>query len=97
MAAEFDAERRAFNKLELKRIRQQQAQDKVEPDLVAKLEAKDASLSGTLSNPARQLLTCSYECSDIQCRSELRISWKVATPAGSCKNCCQDIQDMICH
>ncbi|DBA81765.1 hypothetical protein WJX77_003025 [Trebouxia sp. C0004] len=42
---EFDAERRAFNKLELKRIRQQQAQDKVEPDLVAKLEAKDASLS----------------------------------------------------
>lgn len=42
---EFDAERRAFNKLELKRIRQQQAQDKVEPNLVAKLEAKDASLS----------------------------------------------------
>ncbi len=50
MAAEFDAERRGFNKLELKRIRQQQAQDKVEPDLVAKLEAKDASLSGTLSS-----------------------------------------------
>ncbi|DBB16291.1 hypothetical protein WJX82_001953 [Trebouxia sp. C0006] len=42
---EFDAERRGFNKLELKRIRQQQAQDKVEPDLVAKLEAKDASLT----------------------------------------------------
>ena len=45
--AEFDAERRAFNKLELKRIRQQQAQDKVEADLMAKLEARDASLSGT--------------------------------------------------
>jgi len=57
VAAEFDAERRAFNKLELKRIRQQQAQDKVEPDLVAKLEAKDASLSGTLSDPVRQVST----------------------------------------
>lgn len=71
MAAEFDAERRAFNKLELKRIRQQQAQDKVEPDLVAKLEAKDASLTGTLSNPVRQVSTSSM--AEAQCRFELRI------------------------
>lgn len=71
MAAEFDAERRAFNKLELKRIRQQQAQDKVEPDLVAKLEAKDASLSGTLSNHVRQVSTSSM--AEAQCRSEMRI------------------------
>ena len=72
MAAEFDAERRAFNKLELKRIRQQQAQDKVEPDLIAKLEAKDASLSGTLSNPVRQVSTSSM--AEAQCRSGLPIS-----------------------
>ena len=48
LVAEFDAERRAFNKLELKRIRQQQAQDRVEPDLMSKLEAKDGSLSGSV-------------------------------------------------
>ena len=71
MAAEFDAERRAFNKLELKRIRQQQAQDKVEPDLVAKLEAKDASLSGTLLNSMRQVSKSSM--AEAQCRSEMRI------------------------
>ena len=45
--ADFDAERRAFNKLDLKRVRQQQAQDRVEADLMAKLESRDASLSGT--------------------------------------------------
>ena len=48
LVAEFDAERRAFNKLELRRIRQQQAQDRVEPDLMSKLEAKDGSLSGSV-------------------------------------------------
>ena len=44
--AEFDAERRAFTKLEIKRIRQQQAHDTVEGDMMAKLEARNATLSG---------------------------------------------------
>ena len=45
-SAEFDAERRAFCKLEIKRIRQQQAHDAIEADMMAKLEARDATLSG---------------------------------------------------
>lgn len=45
-SAEFDAERRAFSKLEIKRIRQQQAHDAIEADMMAKLEARDATLSG---------------------------------------------------
>lgn len=44
--AEFDAERRAFSKLEIKRTRQQQAHDAIEADMMAKLEARDAALSG---------------------------------------------------
>ncbi|KAL3152190.1 hypothetical protein ABBQ32_001279 [Trebouxia sp. C0010 RCD-2024] len=41
---EFDAERRAFTKLEIKRIRQQQAHDTVEADTMAKLEARNVTL-----------------------------------------------------
>ena len=44
--AEFDAERRAFSKMELKRVRQQQATDRVEPELAAKIEARQATLAG---------------------------------------------------
>ncbi|KAL3155067.1 hypothetical protein ABBQ38_011132 [Trebouxia sp. C0009 RCD-2024] len=42
---EFDAERRAFHKLELKKVRQQQATDKVEPELMGKLEAKSGDVA----------------------------------------------------
>jgi hypothetical protein len=41
---EFDAERRNFNKLEMQRVRQQQAKDMVEPDLQAKLNAHQNAL-----------------------------------------------------
>lgn len=47
--AEFDAERRAFSKLELKRVRQQQATDRVDSELATKLETRQASLAGKLS------------------------------------------------
>lgn len=43
---EFDAERRAFSKLDIKRVRQQQAADKIEPELAGKLEAKSGDLAG---------------------------------------------------
>ena len=43
---EFDAERRAFSKLDIKRVRQQQAADKVEPELAGKLEAKSGDVAG---------------------------------------------------
>ena len=44
---EFDAERRAFHKLELKKVHQQQATDKAEPELMGKLEAKSGDVAGT--------------------------------------------------
>ena len=44
---EFDAERRAFAKLDLKRVRSIQASDKVEPELAGKLEAKGGDVAGT--------------------------------------------------
>lgn len=64
--AEFDAERRAFSKLEIKKIRHQQAHDTVEADMMAKLEARDATLSGEactahclfLGCPTGQTLRC---------------------------------------
>ena len=43
---EFDAERRAFSKLDIKRVRQQQAADQVEPELAGKLEAKGGDVAG---------------------------------------------------
>ena len=43
---EFDAERRAYHKLELKKVRQQQATDKAEPELMGKLEAKSGDVAG---------------------------------------------------
>ena len=43
---EFDAERRAFHKLELKKVHQQQATDKAEPELMGKLEAKSGDVAG---------------------------------------------------
>ena len=45
---EFDAERRAFSKLDIKRVRQQQAADQVEPELAGKLEAKGGDVAGIL-------------------------------------------------
>lgn len=42
---EFDAERRAFHKLELKKIHQQQATDIPEPELMGKLEAKSGNVA----------------------------------------------------
>lgn len=56
--AEFDAERRAFSKLEIKKIRHQQAHDTVEADMMAKLEARDATLSGE---------TCTAQCLYLNC------------------------------
>lgn len=44
---EFDAERRAFHKLELKKVHQQQASDKAEPELMGKLEAKSGDVAGS--------------------------------------------------
>ena len=44
----FDGTRREFNKLELKRVRQQQAKDAVEPELASQLSAKQVSLDGEL-------------------------------------------------
>ena len=44
---EFDAERRAFHKLELKKVHQQQATDKAEPQLMGKLEAKSGDVAGS--------------------------------------------------
>ena len=45
---EFDAERRAYHKLELKRVHQQQATDSVEPELAGKLEAKGGDVAGMM-------------------------------------------------
>lgn len=44
---EFDAERRAFHKLELKKVHQQQASDRAEPELMGKLEAKSGDVAGS--------------------------------------------------
>lgn len=52
---EFDAERRAFHKLELKKVHQQQASDKAEPELMGKLEAKSGDVAG---RPLPQLCEC---------------------------------------
>lgn len=41
---EFDAERRAFHKLELKKVHQQQATDIPEPELMGNLEPRVATL-----------------------------------------------------
>lgn len=60
MYAEFDAERRAFSKLELKRVRQQQAQDRVEPELAAKIEAREASLAGEQCGTKCHMATLPY-------------------------------------
>ncbi len=48
----FDGTRREFNKLELKRVRQQQAKDAVEPELASQLSAKQVSLDGELGRAA---------------------------------------------
>lgn len=42
---EFDAERRGYHKLDLKRVHQQQATDSVEPELAGKLEAKGGNVA----------------------------------------------------
>ena len=43
---EFDAERRAHTKLELKSVRSKQANDHVEPELAGKMEAKGGDVAG---------------------------------------------------
>lgn len=55
---EFDAERRAFHKLELKKVHQQQATDKAEPELMGKLEAK----SGDVAGSSCMLCHLSFDC-----------------------------------
>ena len=54
---EFDSERRA-SKLELKKVHQQQATDKTEPELMGKLEAKSGDVAGSL----RMLWHASHVC-----------------------------------
>lgn len=44
---EFDAERRAFHKLELKVVHSKQASDSVDPELAGKMEAKNGDVAGT--------------------------------------------------
>ena len=55
---EFDAERRAFHKLELKKVHQQQATDKAEPELMGKLEAKSGDVAGSYSILCHASLDC---------------------------------------
>ena len=55
----FDGTRREFNKLELKRVRQQQAKDAVEPELASQLSAKQVSLDGELGWGAVSEVACS--------------------------------------
>lgn len=43
---EFDAERRAFHKLELKVVHSKQASDSVDPELAGKMEAKNGDVAG---------------------------------------------------
>lgn len=67
---EFDAERRAFHKLELKKVRQQQATDKVEPELMGKLEAKSGDVAGTSAlnyNSSLVLLQQTYSAISMSC------------------------------
>jgi len=45
---EFDAERRAFHKLEIKGVHHKQANDAVDPEIAGKLEAKSGDVSGML-------------------------------------------------
>jgi len=45
---EFDAERRAFHKLEIKGVHHKQANDDVDPEIAGKLEAKSGDVTGTL-------------------------------------------------
>jgi len=45
---EFDAERRAFHKLEIKGVHHKQANDAVNPEIAGKLEAKSGDVAGTL-------------------------------------------------
>ena len=45
---EFDHERRAHNKLELKSVRSKQANDRVEPELAGKIESKGGDVAGNL-------------------------------------------------
>lgn len=53
---DFDAERRAFSKLDIKRVRQQQAADKVEPELAGKLEAKGGDVAGMFTTLPHMLV-----------------------------------------
>ena len=43
---EFDAERRAFHKLEIKGVHHKQANDAVNPEIAGKLEAKSGDVAG---------------------------------------------------
>ena len=45
---EFDAERRAFHKLEIKGVHHKQANDAVNPEISGKLEAKSGDVAGIL-------------------------------------------------
>ena len=45
---EFDAERRAFHKLELKVVHSKQASDSVDPELAGKMEAKNGDVAGMM-------------------------------------------------
>jgi hypothetical protein len=45
---EFDAERRAFHKLEIKGVHHKQANDAVNPEIAGKLEAKSGDVAGML-------------------------------------------------
>ena len=51
---EFDAERRAFHRLELRKVHQQQATDKADPELMGKLEAKSGDVAGNSTVQVQQ-------------------------------------------
>ena len=58
---EFDHERRAHNKLELKSVRSKQANDRVEPELAGKIESKGGDVAGNL-----QYLNAVFQCSSAE-------------------------------
>ena len=45
---EFDAERRAFHKLEIKGVHHKQANDAVDPEIAGRLEGKSGDVAGML-------------------------------------------------
>lgn len=57
---EFDAERRAFHKLELRKVHQQQATDKADPELMGKLEAKSGDVAGSPAVKCKAQLKGTY-------------------------------------